>query len=310
MHYHHTRYIADEATKRGKNRNHSVRFLLAFALAVSLSVATAQPAHAEILQQDQVGNGISVSAARVASPDVSAPRICVINDGGETLFSRDADTPCKIASTTKMMTAIVACEYDPSLSREIVVSAEAAATPGSAAAVVEGDIVTTGEALKGIMLPSGNDMAVAVSEELGRDMLEDDGDGGAADASREECISRFVKAMNDKASELGLSDTLFANACGLDDEGYEGDHHSTARDVVKIAAHAMGIDAIRDVVSLKEADMAIVRDGKQTSLKEINTNRVLAMDERFDGVKTGFTDLAGACLCSSLGTACLTISPM
>ena len=283
----------------GKNR--PVVFLVALSIIVAAVAMFACPspsiaAEPQILPEDTVG-GMAVTDARIASPSIMAPRAIAVNDAGEILFARNADEECKIASVTKVMTSIVACEYDPTLSAEIRVSEIADATPGSSSNALAGDTLTLGEALEGIMLPSGNDMATAVAESIGRDMLVDEGavPTTIADADGER---RFVEAMNAKASELGMDHTLFVNACGLDDEQYEDNHHSTASDVAKMASYAMSFEPIRNVVCQSSSEMTVSRDGAPVDIHQDNTNRLLH-DDRFNGVKTGFTDYAGSCLAAS-----------
>lgn len=271
------------------------RIILRFILISSIIISVGAPitAYADIREDDAVG-GVSASETIVVSPDVDAERICVIDTDGNVLFSRNADDECKIASVTKVMTAIIAEEYDPTLTTEITVSASAANTSGSTAYVETGDVLTLEQALIGLLLPSGNDVAIAIAQNIGTLMLVDE--GASADGITEEKAEiRFADAMNAKAAELGMDSSYFINACGLDNGSYEGEHHSTASDVVKMTAYAMTLDGIRNTVQLSEADMTVTRNGEEIAITLENTDELLSTDERIIGGKTGYTDAAGRC---------------
>jgi len=135
---------------------------------------------------------------------------------GQTLFSRRGEEQALIASTTKIMTALVVCEQCNVLSRYRIPK-EAVGIEGSSMYLKEGEVLTVQELLYGLMLSSGNDAAVALACFCG---------GNPAD---------FVELMNDKARTLGLKHTHFANPNGLDAQ----DHHSSAQDLAVLAAYAM-----------------------------------------------------------------------
>ena len=153
----------------------------------------------------------------VKAQALSARRATVMDaTTGQTLFSRREEEQALIASTTKIMTALVVCEQCNVLSRYRIPK-EAVGIEGSSMYLKEGEVLTVQELLYGLMLSSGNDAAVALACFCG---------GNPAD---------FVELMNDKARTLGLKHTHFANPNGLD----APDHHSSAQDLAVLAAYAM-----------------------------------------------------------------------
>ena len=187
---------------------------------------------------------------------------------GRELFSRNADQRSLIASTTKIMTALVVSEQCNVLDR-MRVPKEAVGIEGSSMYLKEGEILTIQELLYGLMLSSGNDAAVALAIYCGG------------------TVEGFAELMNDKARNLGLSGTHFENPNGLDSPG----HYSTARDLAVLAAYAMKNPIFYKTVSAKN-----VRVGERTLT---NHNKLLWKLEGADGVKTGFTKAAGRILVSS-----------
>lgn len=187
---------------------------------------------------------------------------------GRVLYTRAAEEQALIASTTKMMTALVVCEQCNVLSRYRIPK-EAVGIEGSSMYLKEGEVLTVQELLYGLMLSSGNDAAVALACFCG---------GNPSD---------FVELMNDKARALGLSGTHFANPNGLDAK----DHYSTARDLAALAAYAMENPIFAKTVSTKtvSAGGRVLR----------NHNKLLWMVEGAEGVKTGYTKAAGRALVSS-----------
>ena len=187
---------------------------------------------------------------------------------GRVLFEKDADRKSLIASTTKIMTALVVCEQCNVLDR-MRIPKEAVGIEGSSMYLQEGEVLTVQELLYGLMLHSGNDAAVALAVYCGG------------------TVEGFVEMMNDKARYLGLSDTHFANPNGLD----HPDHYSTARDLAVLAAYAMENCVFARTVSTKTLTVG------QRYMK--NHNKLLWMVDGADGVKTGFTRAAGRVLVSS-----------
>ena len=187
---------------------------------------------------------------------------------GRILFEKDANTRSLIASTTKIMTALVVCEQCNVLDR-MRIPKEAVGIEGSSMYLKEGEVLTIQELLYGLMLHSGNDAAVALAIYCGG------------------TVEGFVELMNDKARLLGMDGTHFANPNGLD----HPQHYSTARDLAVLSAYAMQNPVFSQTVSTKSLTIG------QRSLK--NHNKILWMVEGADGVKTGFTKAAGRILVSS-----------
>ena len=187
---------------------------------------------------------------------------------GRVLFERRADERSLIASTTKIMTALVVCEQCNVLDR-MRIPKEAVGIEGSSMYLREGEVLTIQELLYGLMLQSGNDAAVALAIYCGG------------------TVEGFAEMMNDKAHRLGLENTHFENPNGLDSP----EHYSTARDLAVLAAYAMENPIFAKTVSTKS-----VRIGERYLS---NHNKLLWQVDGADGVKTGFTKAAGRILVSS-----------
>jgi len=200
---------------------------------------------------------------------VSAQKAIVMDaQTGRVYFEKDADSRSLIASTTKIMTALVVCRQCNVLDR-VQIPKEAVGIEGSSMYLREGEVLTVQELLYGLMLHSGNDAAVALAIYCGG------------------TVEGFVGLMNDQAQRLGLENTHFENPHGLDSP----EHYSTARDLAVLAAYAM-----EDPIFSKTVATKTVRAG-QRSLQ--NHNKLLWRLEGADGVKTGFTKAAGRILVSS-----------
>ncbi len=243
---------------------------------------------ADIIMGDTVeSRGLSV----VDCPDVVGEYAIVMDQDGTVYFQRNDTAEVPIASITKIMTAVVAIDSVP-LDTTIVVSENAALIGESSASLQEGDTMPLSEALLALMVPSGNDAAQAIAESVGAKMLEDAGlDSSDPDA----CCEAFVDAMNAKAQELGLSNTVFRNPHGLDDGEYYGDQHSSARDVAKLCNYAMKNDVFRELTNKDTAVCTVNREGESTTIELTSTDELLGIYEGACGVKTGYTDSAGAC---------------
>ena len=187
---------------------------------------------------------------------------------GRVLYEKAPNDRSLIASTTKIMTALVVCEQCNVLDR-MRIPKEAVGIEGSSMYLQEGEVLTLQELLYGLMLQSGNDAAVALAIYCGG------------------TVEGFAELMNDKARNLGLRNTHFENPNGLDAPG----HYSTARDLAVLAAYAMENPIFRKTVSTKNLHMG------QRYLT--NHNKLLWRVEGADGVKTGYTKAAGRILVSS-----------
>ena len=204
------------------------------------------------------GNVPSVSAAAWAVCDVTSGRI---------LAGGNADQVLPMASTTKIMTALIACE-EYRADTEITITPECYAE-GSSMYLRDGETVSVEELVYGLMLMSGNDAARALALNY---------EGG---------YDAFVARMNERADELGLEDTSFVTPNGLDADG----HHTTARELARLAAYALSNETFRKVVSTTRATVA----GRSM----YNHNKLLTFCDDCTGVKTGYTKKAGRCLVSS-----------
>ena len=187
---------------------------------------------------------------------------------GRLLYERNADDRSLIASTTKIMTALIVCQRCNVLDR-VKIPAEAVGIEGSSMYLAEGEVLTVQELLYGLMLRSGNDAAAALAIWCGG------------------TIEGFAELMNDKARELGMKDTHFVNPHGLD----APDHYSTARDLAVLAAYAM-----EDPIFARTVGAKTVTIGDRVLT---NHNKLLWQVEGAEGVKTGYTKAAGRILVSS-----------
>ena len=273
--------------------------LIAIVLGAVLLAVPALPAYAADatdLLGDKPATSYPVNIQK-SFPAIAAGSWAVVDSDGNVVASHNGAKHVKIASVTKMMTAIVAGDYD--MDTPITVSEYAAGIPGSSAYIVEGDVITLGELLEGLMLPSGNDAAYAIAEGLGEKMLLEDGVKEAASKSPEEKVGRFMAEVNERCAGMGLKDSFYVNPCGLDDEGFEGEHHSSAIDVA-LTAYELGKNpALVDVCSRTESDMEYIRDGENMYTTFANSNSLLSRPD-VTGTKTGFTDAAGACLAGTV----------
>lgn len=258
--------------------------VIAVAFAV-LSVPS--DAMAAVLDTDSV-QGKTYAELGVAPskfPDVNAPRGILVDSDGNVIWSRNSSEQTKIASTTKIMTAIIALENSDS-SSVVSVSQAAASVPGSTANLKNGDTLSRDDALRGLLVPSGNDAAIAIAESVGK----------LIDPNSADPYATFIAKMNDKARELGCADTVYGNPHGYDIGQYAGDYHSTAADLAKIAAYAMKNETFRAIVAGGDATIiATDAGGQQRQIQLKATDPLIGSYDGAEGVKTGTTDLAGKC---------------
>lgn len=191
---------------------------------------------------------------------------------GQVLFARNAHQPKPIASTTKIMTALMAIECG-NLYSTATVSPRAAGVEGSSIYLRAGEKLTLEELIYGALMHSGNDACVAIAEHV---------------AGREEV---FVNFMNYKARRLGARNTNFCNTNGLPHDK----HLSSAYDLALITRHALRNPVFSRIVSTKTHTIAGPKGTRYLS----NTNKMLWSYQGADGVKTGTTHAAGKCLVSS-----------
>ena len=213
-----------------------------------------------------------------ADPNVTtSAKAAVVMDvkTGRVLFSKNPDIKLPMASTTKIMTTLVAIESGR-LNETAKVSRKAAFTEGSSIYLKENENITVEELLYGIMLRSGNDAAIAVAEHI----------GGS--------VEGFVEMMNAKAIEIGALNTQFANPHGLDNPN----HYTTAYDLALITSYALRNEKFAEIVKTKRKTISGPPD-VTWDRSMMNKNKMLWQFDGGDGVKTGFTSKAGRCLVSS-----------
>jgi D-alanyl-D-alanine carboxypeptidase (penicillin-binding protein 5/6) len=228
----------------------------------------------------------------IEGPPFTTAAAWAIADGqtGAILWGSGEARPLEMASTTKMMTALVvlrlASAGPPGLDEKIRFSEQADRTPGSTSGVHAGETAPARELLYGLLLPSGNDAAAAFAEHYGPRLPPTDG----ADPQ-----ARFVAEMNRTAQALGLRETHFANPHGLPAPG----HRSSARDLARLAHATLADPTLAAVVATPRRGVRLLgADGQARDVVWSNTNKLLDF-EGYDGVKTGTTTAAGACLVAS-----------
>lgn len=213
--------------------------------------------------------------AQPSEPSVSAVSAVLINaDTGGTIFEKNADEKRAVASTTKIMTALLTLESGQ-LDRRFTADSMAIRVEGTSMGLREGDIVTRRALCYGMLLPSGNDAANAAAVDI----------SGS--------LSAFADKMNEKAAQLGMSDSHFVTPSGLD----APEHYSTARDMAKLTRAALKNEDFRAICGLTSATLEFGNPPYSRTL--YNSNKLLKQYEGCIGVKTGFTDSARRCLVSA-----------
>ena len=268
----------------------SAQLAVGLACAVALVAGIPSVAGAQVLTTDNIC-GKAADARGIAAedlPDIDASNAFVMGKNGTVYYARSADEQVKIASITKVMTAILAVE-NCKMDEKITVSNAAATVGNSTAGLLEGDELTVEQALRGLMIPSGNDAAIALAEHVGKKL----------DPKTKDAVATFVKAMNERAKKLGCTGTLFENPHGLDFDEWAGDMHSTAHDVALMMQEAMKDDTIREVMASKDPWIEVTgADGSDHS-HSMDTHNVLLGQDGNIGGKTGTTDDAGYCFASA-----------
>lgn len=197
--------------------------------------------------------------------------IVIERESGRMLLAHNAGERLPMASTTKVMTALMALEYGQ-LDEVVTVSRNAYGVPGTSIYLGLGERITLRDLLYGLMLASGNDAAVAIAEHI----------CGDADV--------FCRRMTERAAALGCTDTVFLTPHGLPKDG----HYTTAGDLALIAREAMSHDLFREIVSTKRA--SIPWEGRSYQRILNNKNKLLDGYKGATGIKTGYTRAAGRCL--------------
>ena len=224
-------------------------------------------------KQNVANNEGNENSNKIDNPELNA-RIALIYDraSGRIIYEKNGNKQTPMASTTKILTAIVTLE-NADLKETVTIESKAAGIGGSRLGLKKNDKITVNDLLYGLMLRSGNDAAVALAIHV----------GGS--------IEGFADMMNKKAEELGLTNSHFVVPHGLDNEG----HYTTAYELAKMADYALNIPKFKEIVSNKSATIYI--NGYPKAIN--NTNKLLGSVSGVYGVKTGFTNGAGRCLVSS-----------
>lgn len=214
---------------------------------------------------------IEVTASNVSELPKTNSRRYIVYDriSKSMIIGKNEDIKSAMASTTKIMTTIVILEK-ADLNEKVTVSAKAGGTGGSRLGLKRGDKASVRDLLYGLMLRSGNDAAVALAEHVGGSVKE------------------FAELMNEKAIELGLTNTHFVTPHGLDD----ANHYTTALELAKLTDYAMDNETFAKIVGTKSTTIYINNQPRQIN----NTNELLGVLNGVVGVKTGFTNNAGRCL--------------
>lgn len=226
--------------------------------------------------------GALCPVARAAGPEVSAQSAVVLTaDTGAVLFEKDGHTPRPVASTTKIMTALLALEAAQEQGDPLVdLTQEMVAVEGSSMGLQAGDSISLTGLAAGMLLASGNDAANAAALYL---------DGS---------LESFAARMNQRAAALGMEDTHFVTPSGLDGEDAQGlGHLSTAYDMALLARVALEDQAFRQLCSSPSLAVEFAEPVKRVTYT--NHNKLLTQYQGCVGVKTGFTKEAGRCLVSA-----------
>jgi serine-type D-Ala-D-Ala carboxypeptidase (penicillin-binding protein 5/6) len=203
--------------------------------------------------------------------------VLVDADTGLYLAGKNPDRRLPIASTTKIMTALLTLEDGANLDEEVAISDQAERFVGvtySNIGLIEGERLSVRELLEAALIPSGTEAVYALAEHLG---------GGS--------VAEFVQEMNQKADPMGLKNTHFENPAGIDARG----HYSSARDLATLTRAAMEYPTFAHIVDTEEATIST----QNREIEVLNTNDLLYTYEPANGVKTGTSPVAGPCLVAS-----------
>lgn len=219
--------------------------------------------------------GYGVIAAAVESSDLSAvSAVLYCKETGDVLFEKNPEKSLSMASTTKIMTSVIALECNTP-DRQVEITSEMVNVEGTSSGLRSGDRITLIDLVYCMLLESGNDAANSVALAVGGSM------------------DNFARMMNEKAAEIGMKNTSFVTPSGLDDEN----HYTTAYDMALLTAYALDNSDFVRICSGKSYHVHFQDSDKQVTL--YNHNRLLNEYEGCIGVKTGFTKKSGRCLVSA-----------
>lgn len=218
---------------------------------------------------------VSILSVNVGALGLSAQSAILIDaESGRILYESNGFHKMSMASTTKIMTAVVAIENMP-LDTKIKIPKEATGIEGSSIYLCEGETLTLEQLLYALLLASANDAATAIALSVGKS------------------VEGFAQMMNECAERIGLSDSHFENPHGLDSDN----HYTTASDLAKLTAYALTLPAFRKIVSTQKTTIPFNNTENLRYLT--NHNKLLKSYQGAIGVKTGFTKKSGRCLVSS-----------
>ena len=223
-----------------------------------------------------LNEAVPVTSFGKTQSSAKAMSVIEINSGRE-LLGKDSNIKLPMASTTKIMTAIVSIENCENFDEIVKIDKRAIGVEGTSIYLTDKENLTVKDLLYGLILASGNDASVALASHFGK------GDIGA-----------FISMMNQKAIEIGATNTQFKNSHGLDEEG----HYTTASDLARITGYALKNDMFREIVSTKNIVLPGNEKVEARYLK--NKEKLLFTYPNCIGVKTGFTDNAGRCNVSAV----------
>ncbi len=273
-------FIRKEISHKNHRRGILLTYMLAFTLIVTvlweaICPLTVQAAKSPFLSGTVVcpsaGTATSLPVALTGTSAQSA--VLMEASTGEVIFDQNADAQLPMASTTKIMTALVALE-SCAISDIVTVASDAVGVEGSSIYLTEGERLSMEDLLYALMLESANDAAVAIAIHVAGD------------------VASFVEKMNRKATDLGLENTRFANPHGLDDEA----HYTTAKELAIIARVAMEHPDFRTITGTTRRTIPL--HGNEGVRLLLNHNKLLKQYDGVIGGKTGFTKISGRCLVS------------
>jgi D-alanyl-D-alanine carboxypeptidase len=216
----------------------------------------------------------TIPTDKISIPYISARSAIAIDRKSRViLYEKNSDSVIPMASTTKIVTALVALKYGD-LDSKVEISAKASSIRGSTVGYKKGEKIKLKELLYGLMLRSGNDAAIAIAE-------------GVAGS-----IENFSVLMNEVSSQLGFIDSHFESPHGLDSQK----HYTTAYDLALITAQAMQYELFNQIVASKD----VPAEANEFTRSYHNINKILWQIPNATGVKTGFTGQAGKCLVTSI----------
>ena len=239
------------------------------------------------------------------SNELYALSACLMDaDSGRVLYDKNADEVRAMASTTKIMTLIVALEY-ANEDDIVTVSPYAASMPDVQLNIMAGEQYRLGDLYYAMMLESFNDVAVTIAEYIGEcyALNQDDRTANTDIKARsyddsKKYVHTFAKLMNEKAKELGCENTYFITPNGLDAEDENGKHSTTAKELAVIASYAIKNERFNDIIGTRQYSFCEVNGTRNCSA--YNKDAFLNQMNGAFGIKTGFTGNAGYCFVGAL----------